>query len=165
MLDEPRETYIEILHRSDRTLVTSLGGAFSHPTRREPGYVAIWPVAATGLLVRNVHLVELDFLLGGKRLPLRVPLPAADYYAFVAHAGRRPDCDVYSWTMPEPLPALPIPLRAPDPDIVVDLDAVYATAYLRGGYQRDIDYALPPPVTVSEDRQRWIAERLQSSQA
>jgi hypothetical protein len=37
------------------------------------------------------------------------------------------------------LPLLPIPLKAPDPDIVVDLGEIYATAFSRGRYARSVD--------------------------
>jgi hypothetical protein len=38
------------------------------------------------------------------------------------------------------LPTLPVPLHAPDSDIFIDLAAVFATAYERGRYQKQIDY-------------------------
>ena len=61
----------------------------------------------------------------------------------VARAKRRPDCDVYAWTVRDRLPAIPIPLLAPDPDIVLDLGGVFAMAYERGRYGRLIDYNRP----------------------
>jgi hypothetical protein len=160
LLDQPLETYIEILHRLDRSLVAVLE-VLSPANKEQPGrgdHLA----KRNALLLQNVHLLELDLLLGGQRLPLRAPLPAADYYAFIARADRRPDCEVYCWQMPERLPTLPIPLRAPDPDVMIDLAAVFATVYQRGGYEREIDYGQPPPVTLSEERLKWVAERLQA---
>jgi hypothetical protein len=43
------------------------------------------------------------------------------YYAIVARAARLPLAEVYRWTVREPLPPLPIPLREPDPDPLIDL--------------------------------------------
>jgi hypothetical protein len=52
---------------------------------------------------------------------------------------------VYAWTLRQPLPAIPIPLLAPDPDAWVDLAAVFRTTYERGRYARSLDYQAPPP--------------------
>jgi hypothetical protein len=162
VFDQPLETYIEILHRPDRSLVAVLE-VLSPANKVDPGR-EVYLAKRQALLLQKVHLIELDLLLGGARLPLRAPLPPADYYAFIAHAERRWDCDVYSWQLPEPLPVLPIPLRAPDADVLTDLAAVFATVYERGGYRREIDYAQPPPVAMSEERLKWVAACLQAAQ-
>jgi len=52
------------------------------------------------------------------------------------------------------LPSLPVPLRDPDPDIVIDLGPVFATAYARGRFRRRINYRVPPTVLRDEDK-RW----------
>src|SRR5262245_14182377 len=70
---------------------------------------------------------------------LRDPLPAGDYYALVSRSDRRPDCDVYHWAMPLPLPTIPVPLRPPDPDVGLNLQAVFDVVYDKGQYRREID--------------------------
>ena len=35
----------------------------------------------------------------------------------LSRADRRPDADVYAWTVRDPLPSIPIPLLPPDPDV------------------------------------------------
>ncbi len=160
ILGEVRETYIEILYRPDRSLVAVLE-LLSPANKEEPGCGA-YLAKRNGLLHQDVHLVELDLLLKGHRLPLRNPLPPGDYYALVSRADRRPDCDVYAWALPRPLPPLPVPLRAPDPDVRVDLQAVFATAYERGRYAREVDYSAPPPVSVSKDALAWVEGRVRA---
>jgi hypothetical protein len=160
VLEEPRETYIEILHRPDRSLIAVLE-LLSPANMEEPGRGA-YLAKRNAVLRQSVHLVELDLLLGGRRLTLREALPAADYYAFVARADRRPECEVYHWNVADPLPGLPIPLRPPNADVIVDLAAVFAVVYERGGYRREIDYAGPPRVPITEEQHRWIAEVVRS---
>src|SRR5581483_339354 len=109
------------------------------------------------LLYQDVHLVELDLLLGGRRLPLQAPLPPADYYYMVSRADRRPDCQVYRWTLAQPLPTLPVPLRAPDPDLSINLAAVFATAYERGRFQRRLPYHGPLPDMLPPHARPWAA--------
>src|SRR5258707_4050872 len=110
------------------------------------------------VLKQNVHLVELDLLVGGRRLPMQEPLPPADYYYLVSRPERRPDCNVYPWKVKQPLPKLPVPLLSPDEDIVVDLAAVFSTAYERGRFGRRINYQSRLPAGLSGEDQRWAAD-------
>jgi hypothetical protein len=107
------------------------------------------------LFYQIVHLVELDLLHGGHRLPMQKSLPLADYYYFVSRGDKRPDCQVYAWTLKQPLPQLPVPLRAPDADILIDLGAVFATAYERGRFGRRIRYQAPLPGVLSDEDRQW----------
>jgi hypothetical protein len=107
---------------------------------------------------QKVHLVELDLLLKGHRLPMDRPLPVGDFYALVSRWEERPQSDVYSWTIRNPLPSIPIPLSRPDPDVMLDLASVFATAYDRCRFARRIDYSIAP-TTVKKPADRAWAER------
>ena len=153
ILEGPRETYIEILHQPDRSLVAALE-LLSPANKEQPGrtdYLA----KRRALLFQNVHLVELDLLFGGRRMPLQQPLPPADYYYLVCRGDHRPDCQVYRWTLRQRLPALPVPLRSPDADLHIDLAAVFATAYERGRFFRRLGYQGPAPAFLREDDRQW----------
>jgi hypothetical protein len=157
--EERHERWIEILHRPDRALV-AVCELLSPTNKEEPGrsdYLA----KRNALLRHPIHLVELDLLLSVRRLPLEDDLPPGDYYALVSRGDRRPECEVYAWTMRQPLPAIPIPLLPPDPDIWLDLAAVFVAVYERGRYARSLDYASPPPITVDEEARQWIMHRVQ----
>lgn len=156
VIDGPREAFIEILHGPDRELVTVLE-LLSPANKHEPGRTEY--LSKRGALIRqNVHLVELDLLLGGQRLPLARPLPPADYYYLLARAEERFDCRVYFWNLPQRLPTLPVPLRPPDADLGIDLAAVFATTYERGRFGRRLAYAKPCPAPLRPEQQRWAAE-------
>src|SRR5438876_5211706 len=94
---------------------------------------------------------------------MQEPLPSADYYYLVSRSDRRPNCDVYSWKLDQSLPTVPIPLRVPDPDILVDLGAVFATAYERGRFFRRMNYAGPIPVVVSNRDKGWVESVVKQS--
>lgn len=158
MLEGPRETYIEILHQPDRRLVTALE-LLSPANKESPGRVE-YLAKRRALLLQDVHLVELDLLLGGHRLPFNKPLPAADYYYSIARAEQRPDGQLYHWTIREKLPTLPVPLRQPDADILIDLAAVFATVYQRAKFFRRVDYQAPIPACVGEADHQWVEEML-----
>jgi len=154
ILEGPRESYIEILHRPDRALVTSLE-LLSPANKEQPGRTE-YLAKRRALLYQQVHVVELDLLVGGRRLPLERPLPPADYYYLVSRVEERPNCQVYYWGLRQLLASLPVPLRMPDPDVWIDLAAVFATAYERGRFGRRIDYRAPVPISCRDEDNAWI---------
>ncbi len=149
--------HIEILHRPDRTLVAVLE-LLSPANKEEPGRT-LYLARRNALLHHPVHLVELDLLLKGQRLPLEDPLPPGDYYALVSRGDRRPACDVYAWSMRDALPAIPVPLLPPDPDVWFDLAALFTTTYERGRYARSVAYNEPPPIALDAALLAWVTER------
>ena len=50
----------------------------------------------------------------------------------VGSVDRRPISDVFSWSIRDPLPTIPVPLMAPDVDISLDLTAVFNTVLPSG---------------------------------
>lgn len=161
ILEGPRETYIEILHRPDRTLVTALE-LLSPANKQQPGRTE-YLAKRNALLFQQVHLVELDLLRGGRRLPFKKPLPPGDGYYFISRAEQRPDCQVYAWPLAQPLPTLPVPLRAPDPDLLINLAEVFTTAYDRGRFQRRINYRGAMPGHLRTDETTWVDSVLKAN--
>ncbi len=154
--EEVRETRVEILHLPDRELIAVLE-VLSPSNKEEPGF-SQYRGKRSDILGPPIHLIELDFLIGGHRIPLRRPLPPGDFYALVARGNRRPDCAVYSWTVRQPLPTIPIPLKAPDPDLRLDLADLFAKAYERGRYALLIDYRRDLPLPLAPEDRSWAEE-------
>ena len=86
-IEEVRDLWIEIRHRPDRDLVTAIE-VLSPTNKLGEGY---WQYQGKprALIRQNVHLVELDLLVRGQRLPMRQELPAGDFFAFVSRADCR----------------------------------------------------------------------------
>jgi hypothetical protein len=152
-LSEERETFIEIRRLPDRTLVAVIE-LLSPSNKVEPGY-GEYLVKRDALLRQPIHSVELDFLVVGRRVLMARPLPPGDYFALVARSDRRPACDVYAWSLRQPLPKVAIPLLQPDRDIVLDLSALFATTYERGRYARAIDYNAPLSLPLKPEDSAW----------
>jgi hypothetical protein len=110
------------------------------------------------LYASKVNLVEIDLLLGGAPLLMKQRIEPGGYCAIVARAGRLPVAEVYRWTVREPLPHLPIPLREPYPDILIDLGALVNRVYDLGRYGRTLRHAKPLPETISltPDGRAWV---------
>ncbi len=157
IFDEDRELYLKILRRPDRQLVTVI--ELLSPSNKAGLDQYDYLARRNALLRQEVHLVELDLLIGGHRLPMKRPLPRGDFYAIVARAGRRPNCEVYAWGVEDRLPAVPIPLRTPDPDVIIGLCDVYATVYERGRYARSIQREVVLDVPLEAERRAWAEAR------
>jgi hypothetical protein len=156
--EEEVEGFIRITHRPDSSLVAVL--QLLSPTNKQADSRALYLAKRNGWIAETVHLVELDLLLGGRRMPIEGKVPPGDYYAYVARGDQRPLCEVYHWSLTERLTRIRLPLKPSDPDVVFDLPGLLAHAYQRGRYARKLPYAEPPPVALSETNAKWVAERL-----
>jgi hypothetical protein len=154
--EEERQHYIEIYDQPDQTLVAVV--EVLSPTNKLSRGREQYLLKRDAILRQEVHLIELDFLACGQRLPTAEPYPQDDYYAFVARAERRPLCDVYHWGVRQPLPPIPVPLHSPDADVIVELQNVFAEAFARGGYEERLHYSGPPRARLSQADRQWAAE-------
>jgi hypothetical protein len=155
--DEVHDAWIEIRLRRDRSLVTAIE-LLSPANKTGVGY-SEYRDKRINLRYRHAHLVEIDLLLGGRRLDLSEPLPAGDYFAYVTRADRHPHVDVYAWSIRDKLPTIPIPLKAADPDIGLNIAEVFAVTYERGRYARSLPYNAAPAVALHGETLTWATER------
>ena len=112
-----------------------------------------------------MNLVEIDLLLGDAPLPIKERIEPGAYYAIVARGERMPLAELYLWTVRDPLPRLPIPLREPDADILIDLAVLVDRVYDLGRYARTLRHDAPLPETMSlapEDR-AWVVSQSSDS--
>lgn len=116
-----------------------------------------------GVLQSPAHLVEIDLLQAGERLPTIEPLPSADYYAFVSREQRRPQVEVYAWPLRHPLPSIPVPLAGQDPDAALHLQSIFSTVYDRAGYDYSLDYRRPVQPPLNEENAAWAQQLLEAA--
>jgi hypothetical protein len=160
MPEYEREHFLTIRERESMEVVTVI--EVLSPTNKRPGsdgrreYLG----KRETVLLGPAHLVELDLLRGGERLPTVEPLPPADYYAFVSRKPRRPEADVYRWSLRQRLPVINVPLAGNDPDVPLDLQAAFTTVYDRAGYDYSLDYRHPVEPPLSEGDAAWVQECL-----
>jgi hypothetical protein len=156
---EVRETYIEIFATEpEQRLVTTI--EVLSPTNKDRGGHGwnLYLRKRQAALVCGVHLVEIDLLRGGTRLPMREPWPDSPYTLLVARANEQYACDVWPAYFHLPLPSIPIPLAVPDPDVTLHLQPLVGSIYNRLRYEETIDYDKPlvPPPTRAE--KRWLKQ-------
>jgi hypothetical protein len=156
-LDEVHHRWIEIRRLPERSLVAVI--EVLSPTNKSGSGRVEYIEKRNDWIKQPVHLIEIDLLLGGHRLPMRRPLPAGDYFALVSRSERRPDCDVYAWSVRRPLPIIPIPLADPDPDIPLDLQRVFGQTFGDAPYGDSIAYDQPITLPLAPEDRAW-AEQL-----
>jgi hypothetical protein len=115
------------------------------------------------LMQTRTHLLELDLLRQGQRVPLMGELPPAHYYVYLSRTQRRPFTQVWPVSLRGPLPTVPVPLLPPDPDVPLDLQAAVKACFDLVGYERLLDYsAPPPPPSLSDEDAVWVADCLRA---
>jgi len=111
-----------------------------------------------GVLSSHSHLVELDLLCGGERLPVIEPLPSADYFCIVSRAQERSRAALNAWSLRESLPTISIPLKCGDDDVLLPLQHVFETVHGRAGYDLSIDYLRSLEPSPSPEVTAWITK-------
>jgi hypothetical protein len=97
---------------------------------------------------------------GGERMPMLDPWPNSPYTLLVAREERAPRCKVWLAFFDRPLPAIPVPLSRPTPDLTLALQPLIDAIYERGRYREDIDYVQPLTPPLSEEQAAWLQQRL-----
>jgi len=153
--DVERQAFIEIRDRANRELVAVIE-LLSPSNKRVGGDRDQYLGKRQEFIQSPAHFVELDILRGGPRLALD-GLPSWDYYALGSRAGDRPRSGIWTINLRDVLPAIPIPLRAGDPDASLDLQQVLHRVYDAAGYE-DYIYAGSPQPPLSHEDALWARE-------
>lgn len=151
--------YIEIRDVKNRELVTII--EILSPANKVGRSYRQYLQKRWEIIRSYTHLVEIDLLRGGKRIELTHPLPAGDYYAFVNDTDRGEWTSVWAIELQDRLPAIPVPLRHPDPYVPLDLQEAVDDCFRTVPYNILIDYAQAPPnPAMSEQDRQWVAEQV-----
>ena len=112
------------------------------PTNKTPGERGrdLYLRKQQEILGGPVHLIEIDFLRGGKHTTavpahrLKAAAAQFDYHISMRHFDDFEDYFVYLIQLPEALPTIPIPLLPDDPVVPMDLQAVFDRTYDAGPF-------------------------------
>jgi hypothetical protein len=156
-VDKFRESYLEILDRESPALITvvELLSPSNKTGRDRQQYLA----KRDQILESPAHLVEIDLLRGGQRMPFQ-GLPQCDYYVMVSRAEQRPaPAGIWPLHLREPLPVIPIPLKAGDADVRLNLQQLLHEIHDAAGYAKYIySHPLSPPLAAQDAS--WTDELL-----
>ncbi len=152
---------VEIRDRLGRQLVTAI--EILSPTNKRGVGRGEYLKKRRRLLRSEAHLVEIDLLRAGRRIPMERALPPAPYYIYVGRQELRPVTDVWPVRLDQPLPQVPIPLLAGDGDVMLDLQAALTAVYDLSDYGLEIDYSGPPEVPLTPEQSAWVSPHLRAA--
>ncbi|NJN31652.1 MAG: DUF4058 family protein [Synechococcales cyanobacterium RM1_1_8] len=143
-----RLTRVEIRDTAQNKLIACIE-ILSPVNKREPG-ITDYRRKRQQLYQAGIHLLELDLLRRGTRPFAHPQLPESSYGIALTRAGSR--CtEVWPLQLADPLPTVPLPLREPDGEVALDLDAALRAIYDEAAYDLSIDYGeAPPPPKLSD---------------
>jgi hypothetical protein len=151
---EVRLATVEIRDVAHNQLVTSIEN-LSPVNKREPE-LSKYREKRQRLRAAGVHGLEIGLLRRGQRLLLHPRVPASDYRVSLMRVASQ-CADIWSINLQDRLPVVPMPLRAPDADLLLDLGEALSTIYDRAAYDLSIDYnASPPSPSLSAEEQDWL---------
>ena len=158
---EMREVFVQILPVDDQSrIVTAIEVlSASNKTAGSDGR-ELYLTKQQEVLRSDTHLIEIDLLRQGAHT-VAAPIPALqargrwDYLVCLHRAGAGRQFEVWPITLRQALPTIRVPLANGDPDVEVNLQAVFNRCYDEGGYARRLDYREEPPVPLSPDDAAW----------
>jgi hypothetical protein len=153
-------TWIEIRDVARRKVVTVI--EFLSPANKQGSGRKRYLRKRQSILASSVHLMEIDLQHKGKRVPMTGSLPAVPYFVFLSRGERRPLTEIWPIPLDQPLPTVPVPLRAPDQDVALDLQQAFASVYEHCSYDLLVDYSKPPEITLPENEMAWLKKRIKA---
>jgi hypothetical protein len=152
---------VEIRDVAKRRLVTVIE-VLSPTNKRGDGYRE-YRDKRERILRSPAHLMEIDLLRKGRRVPMQGTLPSVPYFVFICRREQRLATDVWPITLDQPLPEVPVPLLPGDDDAKLDLQQALTNVYDESALRYMIDYSKPPEIPLTPEQAAWVDERLRAA--
>lgn len=152
---EVRERFLEVREVGTDAVITVIEVLSPKNKRRGEGRT-VYERKRRSVLNSLSHLVEIDLLRGGTPMAM-MGATRSQYRLLVSNAQNRPTADLYGFHLRDTLPSFLLPLKPQDPELGVDLQAIFTGIYDRASYDLRLPYdqPVPPPVLLDTDQQ-WI---------
>jgi len=165
---EHREPFVEIVHTAGGEVITVIEVLSPANKMAGEGH-RLYRRKQQEILDSPAHLVEIDLLSEGLHTvaiseEALASLKERRYLVSVNRAPERYQFELYPVPLQRRLPRIRVPLREPDPDVVLDLQAVFMRCYDNGGCEDFVDYHRLPPVSLSSEEMAWLESLLGKDQ-
>ena len=156
-VDVEQHRYVEI-RMGDGGRVVTVIELLSPTNKAKAEDRAVYLNKRSELIRADVHFLQIDLLRAGPRL-LPEAAPPHDYNAMLVRADGRSEAEVWTWSLRDRIPILPVPLAEGDGEVTLDLRASFDATYDALDLGRFV-YARPPRPPLSAEDAAWAAERL-----
>lgn len=151
-VDSERLSFVEIRDRDSWQVITIL--ELLSPANKYAGPDREQYLGKRGQIIASpTHLVEIDLLRGGPRMPMQL-LGPCDYCVMVSRWQDRPRADVWPIALKQRLPVVPVPLAEGHASLELDLQALLDRVYDAARYVNYIYRGEPEP-RLSDADQSW----------
>ncbi len=158
---EVKERYLEIRKVGSHEVIAAI--EVLSPRNKQGIGRKIYLDKRQRLLETASHFVEIDLLRVSQPIPVVGTTGRSDYRILVSPAGDRPNADLYSFNLRDQIPIFPLPLRAEDALIPIDLGLLLQGVYEEGCFDLQIDYRQPVPEPVlSKQDLAWVEALVRS---
>jgi Protein of unknown function (DUF4058) len=158
-----KQGYLEIREVATQEVITAI--EILSPVNKRPGEGREkYQIKRNKIFSSATHLVEIDLLRRGEPMPVYGNNLESNYRILVSRGDCRPEADLYSFNLPDPIPSFPLPLKAEDPEPTIDLQALLNQIYDTGSYDMAIDYTQEPVPPLLEAEKLWAEDLLKSQQ-
>jgi hypothetical protein len=158
MDEEIEEAFLKIIHVESEALVTLI--EVLSPTNKIRGSRgrASFMAKRHEIMNTEVHWVEIDLLRAGVPSVTDPPLRPSDYRVLISRGDQRTRTRYWPIGVRQALPVISIPLRGKDPEVPLDLGAVFRSVYDRAAYEVSVDYRKDPQPPLEGDDAKWARE-------
>ncbi len=156
--EEVTERFLEVKSTQTGELITVIEVLSPKNKRSKDGRKA-YESKRQKIFASSTNLIEIDLLRVGEPMPIFGD-GQGDYRILVSRGYRRPDADLYRFTVRDTIPAFPVPLKKDDIEAIVDLQQLLQEIYERARFDLVIDYSQPlkPPLTAEDAA--WVNDIL-----
>src|SRR5581483_8226803 len=160
MDEEIEEAFLKIIHVESQAVVTVI--EVLSPTNKIRGSRgrASFMAKRHEIMNSEVHWVEIDLLRGGVPSVTDPPLRPSHYRILISRADQRTRTRFWPISVRHPLPVIGIPLRDKEPEVSLDLGAVFRAVYDRAAYDASVDYRKDPKPPLEGADAKWAREQL-----
>ena len=154
-----RERFIEIRTPGRLPAVTILE-VLSHSNKRAGTGRRDYLDKRLRILESATHLVEIDLLRANNPMPASGYDGDAPYRIMVSRNQVRPRAELYPFGMRSSIPTFTVPLSDKDGEPTMALGEIFNDIYLRGHYERSVNYNEDPEGPLSAGDRAWLDDRL-----
>lgn len=149
------ESYLEIREVATNSVITVI--EILSPTNKKAGIGReAYLNKRRHILSSATHLVEIDLLRGGQKMPIVGKFAPTDYRILICRGDHRPHAQLYGFSIRQVIPLFFLPLKKGDEEPLINLHDLLKGVYQRARFDLAIDYTQEPIPPLNKKDQIWL---------